>query len=385
VQNTTRRFIAIDGLRAWMAWLVVGSHVVQQSGLRDGGSIWHKCFEAGNLGVQTFIIISGFVITHLLIERPQGYMVYLIPRFMRLFPAFVLSCVIGGVAYAVAARWGDPGWFSEIHGELYASQVRYLTMHLLAHLTMLHGAIPNTILPLSEYAFLPPAWSVSLEWQFYLIAPAVVWCCRRGDRAAYLVIAISLCAALYSHRLGMLWRQPGVLIGAGFYFLIGISCRLWISQLAGKVKYPAAVGLGIGFVLLHFNCPSLAVWLVVYSFMLKSPSIDAGLDRAYIGLVSSLLESRFTQVLAERSYSTYLLHWSVIMLIGTVAVRMGIPVGPKLALTMLLVFPITVAIQEPVYRYVEIPGRRLGKRWSQLLVTRTMIQVRQESGVNARA
>jgi peptidoglycan/LPS O-acetylase OafA/YrhL len=384
VTRVMPRFIAVDGLRCWMAWLVVASHIVQQSGLKDEGPTWHALFQAGNIGVQTFIIISGFVITHLLVERPQPYVVYLIPRFMRLFPAYAISCLAGGTVYVIASRWADPAWFTMMHGEEYSSQTHYLVMHMLAHLTMLHGAIPNTILPLSEYVFLAPAWSVSLEWQFYIVAPVVIWFCRRGDRAAYLVIATVFCTELYSHFLGSLWRQPSMLIGSGVYFVIGISCRLWTPRFAGMVRYPAAVGLGFGFLFVYLHLPSLAIWLTVYSFMLKPSNVDGRIEQTYALFVRSLLESRVVGALAERSYSTYLLHIPVIMLIATVAGRRGIPMGAKLACVMMLAFPITLVLQEMVYRFVEIPGRRLGKLWSQSHGGRAILEIPQDSVAGAK-
>lgn len=39
------------------------------------------------------------------------------------------------------------------------------------HLLMLHGVVPEVLVARAPGAFLAPAWSVSLEWQFYLVAP----------------------------------------------------------------------------------------------------------------------------------------------------------------------------------------------------------------------
>ena len=51
-----------------------------------------------------FVIISGFVITHVIVERPEPYLGYLTRRFMRIFPLFAITSVVG--YFACDARGG---------------------------------------------------------------------------------------------------------------------------------------------------------------------------------------------------------------------------------------------------------------------------------------
>ena len=118
-----------------------------------------------------FIIISGFVITHLIIEKHETYGVYIFRRFMRIFPLFAVTCVIGYffelVLLEASSRlpWRDAPWFAA-HAEVVHSQMAHFWPNFFAHLTMMHGAISENILPKSAYVFDPPAWSLSLEWHF---------------------------------------------------------------------------------------------------------------------------------------------------------------------------------------------------------------------------
>lgn len=69
----------------------------------------------------------------------------------------------------------DDFGFTQIVKDIAWSDKAHLPMHALAHLFMMHGAVPNDVLPHSEYAFNMPAWSISLEWQFYLVAPLFIF------------------------------------------------------------------------------------------------------------------------------------------------------------------------------------------------------------------
>ena len=283
---------------------------------------------------------------------------------MRLFPALLVATLFGGIALAIAARVAQPSWFAAVHGGNYAAISQHFLPHLFAHATMLHGAVPNALLDSAQYSFVPPAWSVSLEWQFYLVAPFAIWLCRTRGGAVALVGLIVVLSFVYHHELKAQWDRPSMLAGSARWFLIGIAARFAAPRLAGLVDYPAAVGLGAGFTLLWLGTPALAMWLAVYSFILRRQDVSGGVDGLYIGAMRLALESRPIQALAERSYSTYLLHWPVILLIGAVATASGVPTGRSLLVVMLLTVPITLILQEPVYRFVEMPGRALGKRWT---------------------
>jgi peptidoglycan/LPS O-acetylase OafA/YrhL len=117
---------------------------------------------------------------------------------MRIFPVFAVTCVAG---YFVADlhAWvlsrvsyaSDPAFAP---GALFSAIVRstneYFWAHAAAHLVMLHGAISNSILPFSQYAFNSPGWSLSLEWQFYLIAPLVIMFARSRAGIAWLDLGL---------------------------------------------------------------------------------------------------------------------------------------------------------------------------------------------------
>src|SRR5690242_3337403 len=119
------KFRSIEGLRGWLAWTVVLAHLAFVSNLyaRGLGGVLRQLAAPA---VFVFIIISGFVITHLLHERSEPYSTYLLRRFMRIFPLFAVTCVIGyftndlyadtlsHVSYAGDPSFGTAAAFADI-------------------------------------------------------------------------------------------------------------------------------------------------------------------------------------------------------------------------------------------------------------------------------
>ena len=76
---------------------------------------------------------------------------------------------------------------------------------------MLHGAISSNLLPDSPLRFNLPAWSISLEWQFYLIAPAVIMIARRHGAIIWFALLIALLEIAFRHGLFGKFDSPSFL------------------------------------------------------------------------------------------------------------------------------------------------------------------------------
>ncbi|CAN5535975.1 acyltransferase [soil metagenome] len=360
VTASVPRFAAIDGLRAWMAWVVVAAHIVQVSAMQDRGPIWHGVQEAGSWAVETFMIISGFAITHLLLERGEPYRAYIVRRFMRLFPVFATCSVIGAGAYAFAAHFGAPDWSRTLLGTVYDSQVRYLPLHALAHLTMLHAMIPDAWLPGAQYVFVPPGWSLSLEWQFYLIAPFVVAASRTRGHALALAVVTMVC--LYHQWGDLRWKQPLLILTGAPFFLVGIGTRLIAPRLLAQCRHPAAIAIVTLVVSAWLDLFAVGLWVAVMALLFAPGQLAGRLDRVYVKTARLLLEHRAILFLADRSYATYLLHWSVLLALGALLSAQGFS-GAALTLALCLGIPVLLIVQDALHRLIERPGQAIGKRW----------------------
>src|SRR4051812_38172947 len=166
------RITLIEGMRAYLAFWVLACHVLWLSGYTENSLTGvPKMLGLGYYAVDVFIIISGFVVFFLLDKKNENYRQFIVRRFFRLFPLFIvlffvsipLSRVTGSNLTQAGHFWAPDQ--VELLGRLLESWWRNIQWHIAVHVTMLHGAVPQVVLPDSPSAFLVPAWSVSLEWQ----------------------------------------------------------------------------------------------------------------------------------------------------------------------------------------------------------------------------
>ena len=177
-----------EGLRGVLAWWVVFGHMAAFSGWmggKEGTPLIIEVFLRGGVPVDVFITMSGFVIFFLLNNKDSGYKKYLTGRAFRLLPAYyvmllcaILTLPLGEFAYT-HAYWLEPAAIARASAR-YVATTDNLLGHIFLHVSMLHGLIPDNIFPYAGDSILGAAWSLSLEWQFYLLAPALCWLAQRS-------------------------------------------------------------------------------------------------------------------------------------------------------------------------------------------------------------
>ena len=107
-------------------------------------------------------------------NKKQPYLQYITQRFFRIFPLYILvlivSIILIGFTRDVFLL------YPEAHATtrriaLIDEYLEYPAAHFLAHITLLQGLIPGFLLKDSAYTIVGQAWSISVEWQFYILAP----------------------------------------------------------------------------------------------------------------------------------------------------------------------------------------------------------------------
>lgn len=183
-----------ESLRGLMALWVLLGHVATRIGIHfssELGVLW-KVIVSINIPVDIFIALSGFAIFTLLSKDKSHYSGYLLGRFFRIYPVYITCLIIGVLLYdwRIAQLMVDPlvsqsGLQSKVL--VFESVHEHYWQHLLAHLFVVHGMIPDQIIYAIGHSFIAPAWSLSLEWQFYLIAPLLFYLITKNRFSAILI------------------------------------------------------------------------------------------------------------------------------------------------------------------------------------------------------
>ena len=350
---------------------MVAAHVALHTGTDQNSALLHPLDIIAPYAVMVFVIISGFVITHLLLERNESYFQYITRRFLRIYPLYAVCLTAGVLATRLhfAAFAGHPWGNIVPQPDLVAAEQRSLAehgyaVHILAHMTLLHGAIPNHLLEVSEYMFLGPAWSLSLEWQFYLVAPFVLWCLGSRGKATLLALATvgAFAACRFSLR-GSEFFDPSFLPAATPYFALGIATRLSYHRLPILRTFPfVPLILAGGFVIISRDLLPCLVWLCFVAWMrLQQPQdrMSAVLDH----MLNAAFNSGPARRLGRCSYSTYLIHEPLIHSIVYVCIiHWGLGMWPTFQVVALFAPAITLAASLLLYRWIEIPAIDFGKR-----------------------
>jgi peptidoglycan/LPS O-acetylase OafA/YrhL len=389
--SAPQKLAELEGLRGWLAWWVVFGHFFIESGWNaEWLPTLCKLILSHPQAVKLFIILSGFVITLLLDKSKANYREFITTRAFRIFPLYYTMLVIG----ACILRWtssfypeylsliGNPSGLLDLYST-WSSHLAHMPEYLAACIFGLHGAIPNSLLPHAQGAFVSQAWSISLEWQFYLVAPLLWWALksRRG--------LLALSAAFY------------IVMGTRHHFTIGD----WSSFLpqsieffaVGSISYFAykhvrfssepsgiyarvllsAIILAVGFApffsaVVFIQWPwfpltgvglALAIWLVVLTLIIARKHTPT---HPFVRCVSYPLTNKVMLYLGRISYSTYLSHYLVIIVLQWAMLRFAPQYIDKRS--MLLVFctvgiVLTVMLSALCHRLIELPGIALGKRF----------------------
>jgi peptidoglycan/LPS O-acetylase OafA/YrhL len=362
-----RRLSELEGLRGLLSWWVVVCHALTHAGYSEatlGRGL--RILVHGDYPVEVFIVLSGFVIHKLWHDAREPYGIFIARRFLRLWPAY-MACLLGALALRPClsvvfshAPLGDP--------QLLATRLvnwqheeSHLAAQVVAHLPMLHSAVPETLLPTAAVAILGPAWSISLEWQFYLIAPLLFAALERGRGRAWLAFA-AVAGLGWTVRYVPPWSvwfpmqaflpQKLLLFGLGM-----ISHQLWPAlHDRASAAAPALFGLS-GLILFTTLSIPLALWTFTLAAVLASD-----------GCFKALLNSRPMQLIGRVSYSTYLGHMLIVwpLQAAMLSFKTDITQPQMLAVLLIVGAPLTLLFSMALHRWVEKPaiayGRQLGSR-----------------------
>ncbi|WP_170183346.1 acyltransferase family protein [Stackebrandtia endophytica] len=340
----------IEGLRAIAVLLVVLGH----AGV--------PFLTGGYVGVDVFFVISGFLITSLLLRELADTGSISIRRFyarraVRLLPA---SAVVIVATVAAAWFWLPPTRFTSILTDAVASGF-YAINYRLAVLGTDYLASDDEPSPLQHF------WSLAVEEQYYIVWPllllsiAVMWRHRRGSMTGPVTVALvavagsSFYLSVVQTSASAPWAYFGIHTRA-WELALGALLAVFAAQ-ATRIPRVLAGPLGGVGVALIFGAAVLFDGATVFpGYLALLPVsgtvlvIAAGCaDRGSV--VHSLLGVKPMQWIGKLSYGWYLWHWPVLM-IGPYALGVEASVPVNLGLVLL-----GLAISLASYRLIENPVR----------------------------
>ena len=198
VQSSTTHVPLLDGLRGAAILLVLASHAIAEPleyRVTSLDSVVKAAIGTGWIGVDLFFVLSGFLVTGILLDtkgQRRWWSNFVARRALRIFPLYYGALMLLFVVLPHVIRWSDPEFAT-----LQANQRWYWT-YAVNWLTGLYGA-RSTPLHTSHL------WSLSIEEQFYLIWPLVVWAC--SPRGLLRVCALTIIGG-FVFRLALVTHDP---------------------------------------------------------------------------------------------------------------------------------------------------------------------------------
>lgn len=333
----TSYFPALDGLRAISVFLVFAVHFGgEMSGTRTG---W--------LGVYVFFVLSGFLITTLLLREwdATGFVslkAFYIRRSTRLMPVYFLVYLLVMVL----------GYFSQ---GLAWTEMKAATPYMLTFLNEFAGPSPWAI-----------TWSLGVEWKYYLVWPLLFALFGRTStsRMGLALLCLGVTGALLIGNFYPAWFTPWFYFGLilGSLIAVAMHSRVVFDRLRGLMTNKAA--FIIAFVLfVWYRRGALfeahlghATLIVVFSLLIGLLMPSLIVNSTYL---SRALAWRPLVFIGQRSYAMYLIQ--VMAVQAVLFVFPGMLFGPFLLFSG---FAVALLVADVLYRWFERPIARWGHGWA---------------------
>jgi peptidoglycan/LPS O-acetylase OafA/YrhL len=336
--------------------------------------------SGGFLGVDVFFVLSGFLITDLLVSQYDrlgrlDLKDFWSRRARRLLPALALMLIVVSAAATVI----EPDQGTSLRLALLAAVTYTSNWYQILHHVSYFASLGLFTAP-------PPLdhlWSLAIEEQFYLIWPLILWVLilrlngRRARVTATLILAAMSALAMaleYSPGdpslvyYGTDTHASALLIGAALAMALPLATVA--SLPAARVRRLDAAGV-VGLVLLawaagHFSGADRAVYPVglILAAIGAAGLVVAAASTGVIAAMTGLPPLRW---LGIRSYGIYLWHWPVIALAGAI-----IGTEANSAWMWFIEAAVSIGLACASWRFVETPILRDGflatcRRWRALV------------------
>lgn len=347
---------ALDHLRGYAALLIMVYHGILVFENFFGTGAWvdtrnpiFSFFVEGHTAVSLFMVLSGFIFTFGAYGRRIDYAGFIRNRFLRIYPLFLAIIAVG--IYFYPKRVTLIGFLKTFFFYSYA---------------------PDS-LNLGPFSAL--FWTISVEFQFYLIFPFLFYLMARyGARSIFVLIAAAFGVKLLCvYQLGYTanFISYWTLAGRIDQFLLGmLAADIYArgSLDARRLLIPSAVAVAAAVFIYH----RLGGWPVVGDWKLLWPLAEGAVWAAFMLAYTQRFRenngagAKAITFVGERSYSFYLIHlivWFYFYRNGLLIWPFKSPLYNSFVNSALIVLPATLAISSVTYAFIERPFLRLRVRY----------------------
>ncbi len=293
----------INGLRAYAVILVVLYHFGVSG------------FSAGFLGVDVFFVISGYLMSKIIIENLEknsfSFINFYLARITRIFPALFFVIIV----MTICGRF----FFIPEDFKLFAKDAKYSLSFLSNDLYYRQAgdyfAVSSHDKPLLH------TWSLSVEWQFYILFPILIY-------SYFKIIKNQKFLGLFLILLCILSLSFSIYISSkdSIYAFFKLTSRAW-ELIAGGLAfyyfrtYKASRSIKICFEFFGFFCIALSLAIFDQNTIWPSYNAIIPVTGTMFILIANQQQSFFTkfkiiQNIGSASYSIYLWHWPIAFLLG---------------------------------------------------------------------
>ncbi|WP_300406716.1 acyltransferase family protein [Nocardioides sp.] len=345
----------IQGLRAIAVLVVIGAHAVVPG------------FTGGFVGVDIFFVVSGFLITQLIvtgIRREDSFSLggFYARRARRIVPAASLVLVVTVVASIIYFNFIDAldATRDALWAAFFAANIRFGTQGVD------YFALEDSASPLQHY------WSLAVEEQFYIVWPllvaVIVWATRRRRSPGSAPVGALLAVAVVGGALSFGWSVHRTAVEPTAAYFSTLT-RAWELAVGAVIALVVLAGRtisrrGVTEPLALLGVAGIVYSVITYDESMAFPGYEAALpvlSAAALLIAGAHHRSRPTlsRVLAvpplrrigDWSYSLYLWHWPLIVI---PQVAMGRTLSPTETLIAVL---LTFQFGYLTYQFVEQPFR----------------------------
>ena len=356
-QSRMHRLECLDGLRGLLAVYVLLGHMAPFAVLPNRLQL---ALSHGGAAVDVFFILSGLVITQSLLHANGKAAPFLIARVARIYPVFLLVFALAAVVHPWTCGFEDMPWIgpdnaarticvmADPHGRL---------AEIAAHLTMTHGLFPNGVLKDVWVSYLGSAWSLSTEWQFYLLALLAFG----GNRhLCWMLLALAAAGVAWRLNVPVTWQfSRAFLPNKAQFFALGVASAPVVRQESGALLRYALVLAATLLICATQHAFGKLLPPLVWTACL---AVQMAPERTGPRLAGWLLRNATAQYLGAISYCLYLINEPIHKVLGAILGRVADGNGTLFTLLWIpLAIGLPILAASWLHTYWEAPALRWGR------------------------